>query len=72
MRFLSNNWIDGLDPVPRVVAWIGMTLGVVLVVDLALLIVSAPIFTLQGTVGFVFLGTAIGYAGSSYRNRHNK
>jgi len=72
LRFLSSNRIDGLDPVPRVVAWIAMTLGIVLVADLVLLIARAPIFTLQGTVGFVLLGTAIGYAGSAYRNRHNK
>ena len=72
LRFLNNNWVDGLSPVLRVVAWLGMTLGIVLVVDLALLIARSPIFTLQGTVGFVFLGTAIGYAGSVYRNRHNK
>ena len=72
LRFLSNNWIDNLSPVVRLVAWIGVTLAIVLVADLALLIARSPIFTLQGTVGFVFLGTAIGYAGSAYRNRHNK
>ena len=69
-RFLGSDWIDNLSPAPRILAWVGMALGVVLVVDLVSLAIGDPVLRWRTTGLFVLVGTASGYAGSVIRNRN--
>ena len=68
----ANRWIDGLSKGPQILAWIGITLAIYLVVVLACVLTNTPTGGVTGGVSWVFIATCAGVGGSGIRNGHRQ
>lgn len=66
-----TRWLDDLSRVPRILAWVVISVVSALVLILFGALTNTPTLTWTSGLLWVLIGAASGLAGSTFRNRHH-